>query len=61
MRNSLLGLRLIDTRASLLPADKVVEEAAFDKYVYIRNAYLQNRRSVVYDGAPPAEKDEGQE
>ena len=61
VRNSLLGLRLIDTRASLLPADKVVEEAAFDKYVYIRDAYLQNRRSVVYDGAPPAEKDEGQE
>ena len=61
VRNSLLGLRLIDTRASLLPADKVVEEAAFDKYVYIRDAYLQNRRSVVYDGTPPAEKDEGQE
>ena len=61
VRNSLLAVRLIDTRASLLPADKVVEEAAFDKYIYIRDAYLQNRRSVVFDGAPPAEKEESQE
>lgn len=50
LRNSLLGVRLIDRRASLLPTDKVVEEAAFDKYVYIRDAYLQNRRSEVNDG-----------
>ena len=26
-----MGIRLIDLRASLLPADKVVEQAAFDK------------------------------
>ena len=47
VRNSLLGVRLIHTRASLLPADKLVEQAAFDKYTYIRDAYLQNRRSVI--------------
>jgi phospholipid-binding lipoprotein MlaA len=42
-------------RASLLPADKVVEEAAFDKYSYIRDAYLQHRRSEIFDGElPPA-------
>ena len=56
VRNTLMGIRLIDTRASLLPADKVVEQAAFDKYNYIRDAYLQNRRSVIYDGNPPAEE-----
>ena len=52
VRNSLVGLRYIDMRASLLPTDKIVEQAAFDKYSYIRDAYLQNRRSVVRDGKP---------
>lgn len=50
VRNSLVGVRYVDLRASLLPTDKVVEEAAFDKYVYIRDAYLQNRRSEINDG-----------
>jgi phospholipid-binding lipoprotein MlaA len=44
--------RAISTvRASLLPSDKVVEEAAFDRYNYIRDAYLQHRRSEIFDGA----------
>lgn len=57
VRNSLAGVRFIDIRASLLPSDKIVEEAAFDKYNYIRDAYLQNRRSAIFDGAPPAIED----
>ena len=56
-RNTLTGVRIIDLRASLLPADKVVEEAAFDKYNYIRDAYLQNRRSAIHDGNPPPLED----
>jgi len=51
-RNSLAGVRLIDLRASRLPTDKIVEQAAFDKYNYIRDAYLQNRRSAISDGIP---------
>ncbi len=54
-RNSLLALRLIDTRADLLPADKVIEEAALDKYSYVRDGYLQRRRNLVHDGNPPRE------
>lgn len=54
VRNSLWALRAVNTRANLLPADKVIEEAALDKYSYIRDAYLQNRRNLVYDGNPPA-------
>ena len=57
VRNTLMGVRIIDYRASLLPADKVVEEAAFDKYNYMRNAYFQNRRSVIHDGNPPPLED----
>ena len=30
--------------------------ACIDKYNYIRDAYLQNRRSVIHDGNPPAEE-----
>lgn len=52
-RNATSGLRLIDKRAQLLPADKVIEEAALDKYSYLRDAYLQHRLSAVYDGNPP--------
>ena len=55
LRNSLVATRYISVRASLLPADKVVEEAAFDKYDYIRNAYLQHRRSEIFDGELPHE------
>lgn len=46
-------LRVVDIRAGLLPSDKVLEEAALDKYAYVRDAYLQRRRSLVYDGRPP--------
>lgn len=56
-RNALAGVRFIDLRASLLPADKVVEQAAFDKYNYIRDAYFQNRRSAIHDGNPPPLED----
>ncbi|MDR2452356.1 MAG: VacJ family lipoprotein [Candidatus Accumulibacter sp.] len=64
VRNSLDGVRLIDARASLLPTDKVIEAAAFDKYSYIRNAYFQMRRDAVYDGDPPPledDEDDGEE
>ena len=52
-RNSIWAVRVVNLRANLLPADKVIEEAALDKYSYIRDAYLQNRRNQVFDGNPP--------
>jgi len=57
VRNSLVGVRVINDRAALLPADKVIEEAALDKYSYLRDAYLQRRQSLVYDGNPPPDTD----
>lgn len=53
VRNSLVGLRYISDRTALLPADKVIEEAALDKYAYVRDGYLQLRQFKVYDGNPP--------
>lgn len=56
-RNTLTALRMVSDRAGLLPADKIIEEAALDKYSYLRDAYLQRRRNLVYDGRPPREPD----
>lgn len=53
VRNSMTALRFVDIRASLLPADKVIEEAALDKYAYVRDAYQQRRRNQIFDGRPP--------
>jgi phospholipid-binding lipoprotein MlaA len=52
-RNSLFVTRLINTRANLLDASRIVEEAALDKYSFTRDAYLQRRESLIYDGNPP--------
>jgi phospholipid-binding lipoprotein MlaA len=56
LRNSLIVLRATNLRADLLEASRILEEAALDKYVFQRDAYLQRRRSLVYDGRPPREK-----
>lgn len=56
VRNSLLILRAVDQRASLLKAGDLLEEAALDKYTFLRDAFLQRRRNAVYDGNPPEEE-----
>jgi len=56
LRNSAIAARAVQTRADLLGASRVLEQAALDRYVFQRDAYLQRRRSLVYDGRPPREK-----
>ncbi len=46
----------VDARAQMLDTDKTLEEAALDKYEFVRDAYLQRRRSLVYDGNPPQDE-----
>ena len=46
-RNSFFALDVVDTRASLLQAERMIQG---DKYIFIRNAYLQNREFKVRDG-----------
>jgi phospholipid-binding lipoprotein MlaA len=50
---SLTGLDLVQTRANLLDATDFLEEAALDRYAFVRNAYFQRRRNLIYDGDPP--------
>jgi phospholipid-binding lipoprotein MlaA len=52
-RTGAVVLNVIDTRAQLLGAGRVMEGAALDKYTFMRDAYLQRRRNQVYDGNPP--------
>ena len=55
---SLFGLDKVRTRANLLKAESVLDDAALDKYTFLRDAWLQRRRNQVYDGSPPKEKEE---
>jgi phospholipid-binding lipoprotein MlaA len=57
-RNSLWGLHLVNTRANLLDSTKILDEAALDPYEFQRDAYLQRRRNLVYDGNPPPTKED---
>ena len=49
-----LGLSFIDDRARLRPLDDTLAET-YDPYAFIRDAYLQRRQYLVYDGDPPEE------
>ena len=62
VRNELYGVRLVDKRAQLLDTTNLLETAALDPYVFIRDAYLARRRSLVFDGnaPPPTEAESGQ-
>jgi phospholipid-binding lipoprotein MlaA len=51
-------LRAVDTRAGLLVAGDLMDEAALDPYVFVRDAYLQRRRNLVHDGNPPDDDEE---
>ena len=55
LRNSLIATRFVSKRTDLLDASRVMEEAALDRYTFLRDAYLQRRRSLIYDGNPPRE------
>ena len=50
VRNSLTGLNLVDTRANFLEAGNLLDQAALDKYAFIRDAYLQRRKNQVGGG-----------
>jgi phospholipid-binding lipoprotein MlaA len=58
-RYSLQGMNLIDSRVRRLPLDDTLDQT-FDRYGFIRNAFLQQREYQVTDGAaaPPQIDDE---
>jgi phospholipid-binding lipoprotein MlaA len=48
-RNTGIVLRAVDQRASVLDASNLLEDAALDRYEFIRDGYLQRRNSKVLD------------
>jgi len=55
-RNSLWGLDFVSTRARYLNATNLLEEAALDRYLFVRDAYLGRRRAQLEGeraAAPP--------
>ncbi|MDP1636532.1 MAG: VacJ family lipoprotein [Candidatus Nitrotoga sp.] len=61
IRNQMYVTRTVSLRAGLLDQEKILDEAAIDRYTFIRDAYLQQRQSLVYDGNPPREKFDDEE
>jgi phospholipid-binding lipoprotein MlaA len=60
-RNSLWATDLVSTRARYLNATGLLEEAALDKYLFLRDAYLSRRRSQVGKGKEAPLPDHGNE
>jgi phospholipid-binding lipoprotein MlaA len=53
VRNITYGVRLVDKRAQALDTTNFIDNAALDPYVFVRDAYLARRRSLVLDGKEP--------
>ena len=56
VRNGAFMLNVVDTRAGLLGATRLLDDIALDRYSFIRDAYLARRLNQVYDGNPPEER-----
>lgn len=64
VRNSLMALGFVDTRAQMLDLTKMIDDVALDKYLFVRDAFLQRRayrvepagdlEAVAIDRVPPA-------
>ncbi|PIQ52854.1 MAG: ABC transporter [Comamonadaceae bacterium CG12_big_fil_rev_8_21_14_0_65_59_15] len=57
-RNSATAVNLLNRRSRLLDATKMLDQVALDPYTFTRDAFLQRRRSAVYDGNPPDEPED---
>ncbi|MEM9173189.1 MAG: VacJ family lipoprotein, partial [Pseudomonadota bacterium] len=56
LETGLIVLQIINIRANLLPLDEQIN-ASNDPYIFMREAYLQNRNFNYYDGDPPLDED----
>jgi phospholipid-binding lipoprotein MlaA len=49
------GLDLVHTRSELLSLDPTLQ-STFDPYAFMRDAFIQQREYVIFDGNPPPEQ-----
>ena len=57
VRDKIYVLRAVNARARFLSFESVLEESQ-DRYVTVRESFLQNLEFRVYDGDPPVDDDE---
>lgn len=56
VRDKIYFVRLIDVRQRLFSAEELIEDST-DRYLAIRESYLQHREFVIHDGNPPEDED----
>jgi phospholipid-binding lipoprotein MlaA len=49
------SIEVVNARANLLSAGALLDKVALDRYSFLRDAYLAQRRNALFDGAPPME------
>lgn len=47
------ALTLVNARANLLDVTNLLGDVALDRYAFVRDAYLQRRQNLIYNGEPP--------
>lgn len=60
IRDKLVVLEIVEARAGVLSFDQALEEA-IDPYLFLRDAYLQRRDFLIFDGEPPEDLDDDYE
>ena len=50
-------LKAVNSRANLLDATRMRDQAALDPYTFVREAWRQKRNYDIFDGNPPTEDD----
>ncbi|OYY51961.1 MAG: ABC transporter, partial [Polynucleobacter sp. 24-46-87] len=50
LRNSLTGLRVVNSRNTYYEAGDLLDGAAIDKYSFMRDAYIQRREYQINEG-----------
>jgi phospholipid-binding lipoprotein MlaA len=57
-RNAIWGVNVLDARYQAQDAVSFIDQAALDRYAFIRSAYLQRRLYLQHDGRPPPDQEE---
>ncbi len=52
-RDAVTVIEFVNARANLLDAGQLMDQVALDRYSFLRDAYLAQRRNMLYNGAPP--------
>ena len=55
-RIAFFAVNVVSLRAELLSLEEKVEDISTDKYVFIRDAFLDRREFLIHDGNPPVDE-----